>query len=245
MKLNNKTSYFFICCFFLAISIVSCEKTFDDKTPGQTDLDNEAIVQVFNATMNASRNYLYIDGNQVTGSLMTTGSLFPSGAHAFKVSGGVKSMLIRDTSSTTTQIPLAFAQNFQQGNRYTVFLYDTITTPKQKTVQTDIVIPADTSCRIRFANFLYSPNAVPSVDVFSFVLNRNIFTNVNLTDVTSFIPYPSLLPVDTLYFRDNANASLLFKLTLVGGYPQKRSSTIVLRGSHRAPNRTVSTFYNY
>jgi hypothetical protein len=81
--------------------------------------------------------------------------------------------------------------------------------------------------------------------VFSFVLNRNIFTNVNLTDVTSFIPYPSLLPVDTLYFRDNANASLLFKLTLVGGYPQKRSSTIVLRGSHRAPNRTVSTFYNY
>jgi hypothetical protein len=244
MKIKDKL-HFLIAAVTTGAIITSCEKTFDDKTPGQTDFQNSAIAQVYVATVNASRNYVYMDGIQVTGSLMTSGSLFPSGASGFSLNSGLHSLLIRDTATTTTQVPYTFAQNFAGGNRYTIFLYDTITAPKQKTVVTDIVVPSDTSSRIRFANFIYNTSALPAVDLFSHVLNRNIFANVSVTDVTGFIPYPSLLPVDTLYVRETGTMNQLFKLTITGGLVPKRSMTFAYRGSFKGTTRTLSAFYNY
>jgi hypothetical protein len=263
MKIINKL-FFVIAPLTAGAILSSCEKSFDDKTPGQTNFQNSAIAQVYVATVNASRNYLYMDGNQVTGSLMGSGSLFPSGANGFSVNSGLHSLLIRDTATATTQVPYSFSQNFAGGNRYTIFVYDTITAPKQKTVVTNIVIPSDTSSRIRFANFVHSNNALPAVDLFSTRNNRNLFTNVSVTDVTDFVPIPSGL-TDTLYVRLTGTGTNLMNITpptplpgnvlvSIGGIltpTAKRSYTIVFRGSYAtiltnaAQVRTLSAFINY
>jgi len=225
-----------------ALVISACTKNSDGVLTDSRDFSNSAIAQVYVATVNASRNYVYVDGNQVNGSSLISGSVFPASGPGFKVSPGVKAFLVRDTISTATQVPLSFAENFQFGKTYTVFLYDTINAPKQKTVQTDIVIPSDTTARIRFANFIYNPNAIPAVDVFSYSRNANIFTNVNVTDVTGFIPYASGLPLDTLYIRPTGTTTNLVKLSMTGLMKQ-RSYTVVYRGSDRG-TRLASLFIN-
>lgn len=221
----------------------SCEKSFNEKTIQQKDFTNSTIVQVAVATMNAARNYAYVDTKQQTGALLATGSIFPGTGYGFVVNPGLRAFLVRDTLSATTQVPLSFAENLQPGKHYTIFTYDTITSPKQKTVLDDIVVPADSTSRIRLANFGYSPNAIPAVDVFSFVRNTNIFTNVNTTEVTSFIPYPSFT-TDTLYFRDAGTANTFLKVTFSGGITPKRSYTLLLRGSYGSGTRVVTFFAN-
>ncbi len=222
---------------------VSCNKM-DRDTIGvfNTDFNNKATVQVAVATVNATRNYIYVDGKQVTGSTLASGSIFPSSGVGvgFNVDGGLRSFLVRDTAPTATQVPYNFAENMNAASHYTVFLYDTISAPKQKTVKDNVVIPADTSCRIRFANFIYNTVAVPNVDVFSFNRNANIFTNVAITDVTEFIAYPSRLPVDTLYIRETGTQTLLLKQSISVLTP-KRNYTFLYRGSFKGTK--TFTFY--
>lgn len=226
------------------MTLVSCTKSFDSKLEATYGNASTSNVQLFIATVGASRNYLIVDNKPVNGAAMTSGSIFPTTGFGFSVPTGMRSFLLRDTLSTSTQIPVSFAQNLEIGKSYTIFAYDTITAVKQKTVETPIVIPSDTTCRLRFANFVYNPNITSAVDVFSFNRNTNIFTNVNVTDVTSFIPYPSALISDTFYVRPTGNTSTnLLKIT-VGSLTQKRSYTVVYRGSDRG-TKASSLFANY
>lgn len=222
---------------------ISCTKSFDEKIDIQTDFSNNTLAQVVLATVGASRNYVYVDGQAVTGAAMASGAIFPATAPAFRVTPGVRSFAIRDTLRTSTQVPLVFSENMQVGKNYTIFMYDTITSPKQITVPTNLVIPDDTTSRLRFANFIYNSFAIPAVDVYSWSRGANLFTNVPVTGVTEFIPYPSRLLSDTLYFRETGTMNQLFKLTITGGLTQKRSYTLVYRGSHRG-TRATSLFAN-
>lgn len=231
--------------------IVSCTKSFDEKITPLTDFSDKTLAQVFVATVGASRNYVYVDGKAVTGTAMVSGSVFPSTGYAFSVTGGVRSFMIRDTLATSTQVPLVFAENMQVGKLYTIFAYDTITTPKQVTVPANIVIPADSTARLRFANFVHNSFDVPGVDVFSKRRNANIFTNVRRTEVSEFIPYASASqnPLytansnDTLFIRETGTMNAL--VTINGFNPTaKRSYTLVYRGSHRG-TKTASIFANY
>jgi hypothetical protein len=226
-----------------AVLIVSCTKSFDEKTVQQTDFSNSTVVQVALATVGASRNYVYLDGKQITGSLMTSGSIFPSTGYGSTIPGGLHSFQIKDTLRTSTQVPLTFSENMQVGSNYTIFVYDTITSPKQVTVPTSIVIPTDTTVRLRFANFIYNSFAIPGVDIYSYDRQANIFTNVLTTEVTNFIAYPSRR-TDTLYFRETGTMNQLFKLTISGGLTERRSYTLLYRGSHRG-TRTTTLFANY
>lgn len=245
-----------------ALAVQSCTKTQTSKTDTNSDFSNSSLAQVIIATVNASRNYVYVDGVPVNGAALTSGSIFPASGTGpgFQVSPGVKAFLVRDTLGTTTQVPLSFAENMQFGRNYTVFMYDTISAPKQKTVQTDIVIPSDTTARLRFGNFTYTPTAIPAVDIFSKKRNANVFTNVQISDVTGFIPYASGL-TDTFYIRPTGTTTNLqnFNPTsstwsdmFVTLNPQaKRSYTLVFRGSFRAmltnnaSVRTLSVYNNY
>ena len=246
----------------LGLAFQSCVKSIDSKAPENSNFGNSAIAQVYIATVNASRNYVYIDGSVVNGSVMTSGSLFPSASYGFKVSPGIKAFLVRDTLSATTQVPLSFAENMQFGKNYTVFMYDTITSPLQKTVQTNIVIPSDTTARLRFANFVYNPTAIAAVDIFSKKRNANVFTNVQVSDVTEFIPYASALS-DTFYIRPTGTTTNLQNfnpapspgawgdIIAILNPVAKRSYTLVFRGGFRASTttnstvRTLSSFVNY
>ena len=219
--------------------VISCTKSFDEKTVQQTNFSNSSLVRVFLATVNATRNNIYLDGNPLTGATLASGGTFPStSGFAASIPAGLRSFLIRDTLGTSTQVPLSFSTNMQVGKNYSIFVYDTISSPKQKTVETRFQIPTDTTVRIRFANFIYNPTIVPAIDVFLFSKNANIFTNVNVTDVTDFISYS--IPVytlpntsDTMYIRETGTSVNIIKFPLGGVFTQKRSYTLVYRGSHR------------
>jgi len=223
----------------------SCEKTFDTTLPLNDGLNNNAIVQVYMATVNTARNYVYVDNKPVNGASMVLGSVFPTTGYGFSVPGGTTAFLVRDTASTTTQIPLSFAQNLTVGSHYTIFMYDTLNSPKQKTVEDKIVPITDTTARIRFANFVYSKTAIPAVDVYSVAKQANIFTNVQVSDVTGYIPYQTNR-TDTFYLRATGTTTNLQNITPPTPAPgnvlttisfavtprAKRHYTLIFRGSY-------------
>ena len=235
--------------------LLSCEKTFDDKIPVNQNLGNTSSVQVFIATTNAARNLVMVDGKRISRPTLASGSSFPiaiypsvtSGTY-FSVPGGLRGFQILDTAATTTQKPLIFSANMEVNKVYTIFAYDTITNPKQITVETKIEIPQDTTARLRFANFIYDANAVPAVDVFSRRMNQVIFSTVSRTGVTDFITIPSL-GTDSFYIREAGTTNVLATYpnavsTTSFSPTMKRSYTLVYRGSHRG-TRTASIFANY
>jgi hypothetical protein len=227
----------------------------------QTDFSNKAFVQVFNGTVNTTaRNYVYVDGNAVNGASVTYGSSFPATSTPanFSVTSGVRAFLIRDTLVGSVQPPMSFAESFEAGKNYTIFMYDTSILVKQKTVINNIVIPTDTTARLRFANFAYSPNAIPAVDIFSVKRNANIFSNISLTEVTDFIPFDSRR-TDTLIVRvAGSGTNLLNRTVTTSGVPpvtvttfspvqliltptRLRSYTVIFRGGYRQDLTTGAT----
>jgi len=246
--LNKIPAVFYLVAALLTVQ--SCQKQ-EAKLVAQQqkDFSNSSLVQVYIAAVNASRNYVYVDAVPVTGATMSSGSVFPSGggAIASNLQPGLRSFLVRDTLPAATQVPLSFVQNLQVGRAYTIFIYDSINAPKQKTVPTEIVIPSDTTARVRFANFVFSASAVPAVDIFSKRRNVNLFTNVQTTDVTGYIPIPSAFN-DTFFVRE---AGTLNQLAALNGLnpTQKRSYTLVFRGRYQSTSgtviRTLSSFINY
>jgi hypothetical protein len=186
-----------------------------------------------------------VDGRPQNGAGLSSGGVFPTTGYGFMVPSGSRAFLLRDTLSTTTQVPLSFANILDRGKNYTIFAYDTISAVKQKTVVTDIVVPTDTTCRVRFAHFAYSPTLMPNIDLYSFKRAGNVVTNIAPTDVSTYVPFASALN-DTLQVREAGTTNVLAQLN--GFFPtQKRSYTLVYRGTHRgaATVRFLSSFVNY
>lgn len=236
--------YVLLLTVFITVVISGCIKNTEEYPPQNRDFTSGSLVQVYMAMVNANRNYVYVNSIPLNGASIATGGLFPSSAYASSVPSGVTAFLVRDTLRTSTQQQLSFAENLQQGRLYTIFVYDTISSPKQKTVETVVVVPSDTSARLRFANFVYSKNAVPAVDIFSKRKAVNLFTNVPVTEVTGFISVSSNFN-DTLYVRETGTANQLAALNGINP-TAKRSYTIVFRGSYASSSsRTLSSFANY
>ncbi len=235
-------------CLLLTVLVFqSCKKEVNSRVITQSNFNNMAFVQVYNGTLNSTRNYVLVDAANVTGAALAYAGTFPSTQTNFALTAGFREFVIKDTLSTSTQPQMVFAETFQAGTYYTVFMYDTLTAPKQKTVVNEIVIPDDTTARVRFANFIHSATAVPAVDIFSLKRNSNVFTNVQRTEVTGFLPYASALN-DTLYVRETGTSNLL--ATLNGFNPtRKRSYTLVFRGRYQTTGTTgvarlLSSFAN-
>jgi hypothetical protein len=250
-----------------ATFLVSCEKTFDNKHGIDDDQSNSSVVQFIVATVNATRNHVFLDGTRITGSNLVSGSVFPSSGFGVEIAGGLRAFLVRDTLGTSTQLPFSFAENMKAASHQTVFLYDTITSPKQKTVIDNIVVPSDTTARVRFASFAYLPTMqLPAFDIYSARRQANIFTNVRYTDVTEFVPIASGV-ADTFYIRETGTTTNLQNVTISTATPpappvwsdirliwtptMKRSYTLVFRGSYRTTNlasthvRSFTLFANY
>jgi len=231
----------------LAISAiyVSCTKETPHIATRITDFSNSASVQVFSATVKAARNYIYVDGTPVSGIVLASGGIFPGTAYSFKVNAGSRSFTIKDTLPATTQVPLTFTQTMEAGKSYTIFTYDTITSTKQATVLNNIVVPTDTSSRLRFANFIYNTTPVANVDVYSYKKGTGapLFANVATNQVTDFIPYASL-QTDTLYVYAVGTTSPLIVKQVVPSLVPTRSYTSAYNGSYRG-TKAVTTFATY
>lgn len=230
----------------VAIIYCGCDKETPAVATVSSDFSNAAQVQVFNGTVkSATRNYVYVDGTPVSGVTFSSGGVFPATAYAFNVRAGLRAFLIKDTLSTSTQAALSFGQTMEATKFYTIFMYDTITSPKQVTVTNNIVVPSDTSSRLRFANLIYNTTAVPNVDVYSYRRGTSapVFTNIPTTGVTDFIPYASGL-TDTLYVYATGTTSPLIVKTLVSSLTPQRSYTAAYNGSYRG-TKTITTFATY
>jgi hypothetical protein len=208
-------------------------------------ISNGGAVQVFAAALKSSGNYVYVDGTVVSGAAIGLGGVFPGTAYGFNVAAGSHTFLIKDTTPATKQTPITFTQNIEAGKSYTIFTYDTITSVKQTTVVNNIVIPKDTSCRLRFANFIYSATPVAGVDVYSFRKGAGapIFSNVATAQVTDFIPYASGL-TDTLYVYATGTTTPLLNKSFVTSLTPTRSYSAVYNGSYKL-TKSVSLFATY
>ncbi len=220
----------------LAALISSCDKDLNDRNKLDKDGSNSVYVKFVNLIGNATRNYVYVDGVQVSGAQMVYGETLPvhSSSYGFKMPAGLRSFLVRDTLATSTQVPLTFNGNFDANSSYTVFLYDSVIRTKQVTIKNDIVVPDDTTTRLKFGNFMYLTNGgtAPSVDLYSSFFGRRIFTNIAPSQVTEFITYPGAHAAgDTLRTYVAGTNTVLNELI---GYTttKKRSYVVVTRGNY-------------
>lgn len=244
-------SYKFISLGVVATLLFSCTKEFREQTPMQDDLSDSATIKIFNASVSSARNQLIINDVLTLRTVFAYNSTWPSSAAntGFVVSPGQKSLVVKDSSTVSTQPVQNIAMDAQAGKSYSVFLYDTVTAMKNKLVVNDIVIPSDTTSRLRFANFSFRrATPAPAIDVYSFSRKALIFTNVALNDVTGYIAYPSLTS-DTLAILPAGTTDTLVKLNGYSTTP-KRSYTLVFRGVYTvtgtgATARGVSSVTDY
>src|SRR5690606_26680744 len=154
-----------------ATLLISCNRDpIYDRTPHTSDFSNAAFVKLYNGIVGSNRVYTYADGNPVNGATIAYGATFPTHTAnpGFVLTPGTHGMVVKDTLRTSTFVHLNFTINAQANTKYSVFLYDTITAPKQITVTTEYIIPTVTSSRLRFANFWRVPVGVPpAVDIYS------------------------------------------------------------------------------
>ncbi|HET6993845.1 MAG TPA: DUF4397 domain-containing protein [Chitinophagaceae bacterium] len=234
----------------LAVAVISCTKTTGKEVAKEdNNFNNKTLVQVYNATIGSANTQVFVDGAPVTGSALAYGSVFPT-AFAFRVDAGLRGFSIRNTAATSTQTPIIFSENMEVNKQYTIFTYDTSTAAKQITVLNNIVVPSDTSARVKFANFTWLKNGTaPGVDVYSVLKGGNVFTNVLPTQVTEYIPYPAAV-ADVLIVRETGTMNGLD--TAAFNFTKKRSFTLIYRGraaqneaGGAASPRTLSSFANY
>jgi hypothetical protein len=232
----------------MATIFAACEKKYDYVATYNTNLSAQTNIKVFSATLNAARNYVYVGTTPLNGAAIAYGGVFPSSNSYSSLPAGNTNLVIKDTLPTTTQLPLNFSNNFEAGKFYSIFTYDTITATKYKIVTDEIVEPADTSVRFRFANFFYSSTPVAGLDVYSWRVSAKIATNVLTNDVTAFTNH--LYRSDTIYVRaTGTTAPDLIKL-FYSGLTSKRSYTFVMRGRYQnsgtqAVPRTLSIYNTY
>jgi len=264
-QISKQLLYISICGFVLA----GCDRSPEWIMDQNKNLSGKATVKIHNNVVNSSRNIVLVDNVPVTGS---TGVMFysaPSGptsfpntVYGFAVDPGSRTILIRDTLSTSTQLPITVSSNFEANKNYTIFTYDSITRPKFKLVETPIVIPAnDTTARLRFANMITFPTTPPNVDIYSVRRKENIFTNISLGTITDYIPIRSNV-IDTFHVRvTGTTTNLNLNGTNLTSNPPvivqqitfnptaKRSYTLIFRGSwgsHTAPiGRDLRIFTDY
>ncbi len=216
---------------------LSCSKAnLDQVAAVDDDFNNKAIVQVYNAALNTQRNFIYADARPLNGAAMvytqttSTNAAYTGSGLSFALTPGLHNIVIRDTLTSSTQPVLSFAGNFDANKFYTIFTYDSLNTIKQKTVETEIVIPSDTVARVRFAHFAFLKAGVtPNVDVFSTKRNANVWSDIPYTTVTNFIPYASGTS-DSLIVRQAGTLTGLD--TAIFSFVKRRSYTIVFRGRY-------------
>jgi hypothetical protein len=228
----------------IAISLlIGCEKKIESVIQETTDLANKSFLKIYASSVNASRNYVYLNTKPLTsGVALAAGSTFPSNVGYSAIDPGSTAVNIVDTLKTATQPQINFNYNFELGKYYSIFTYDTVTAIKFKVVEDVITIPSDTSANIRFANMAYSRTAIPNVDLFSQTLNRNIFTNVPVGGVTDFTSFPTRY-TDTLFVRHTGTQTNIATTAVFSLSPDvKRSYTVVFRGG--TVSKLISAYVN-
>lgn len=228
----------------------ACSRNIHDTQIKESDLSSYAQGQFINLSIASNRSAIYVNNNVLNYATIAYRGQFPTLPNtSFIINSGVQTLTIRDTLATAVQPRLSFTYDFTPASYYTIFLYDTVNQAKQLIVPTKIVIPSDTTARVRFAHFSYLPGAAPAIDIFSKLRNENVVSGLQYTQVTDFIPYATV--ADSFFVKQTNNPSIILD-TLVFTPARKRSYTLAFRGRYRtaesaatANARELASYINY
>jgi len=240
-----KTRLIYILSFLtLATAQMGCRKKTNDTTPVK-DVPRQAYVQWFNGTLNSTRNFMYVNGIQINGTTNSFGGVFPSGAYSSAVYSGSSGITIKDTLSTSTQVAQNFVQELETGKSYTIFTYDTITSPKRLIAENGTSVLNGTNARVRFLNIIYNPTPPPTVDIFSVNQNNFVVMNLPVAQLTNFFEIAPGVS-DTWQVRQSGTTTVMASLAIsTSSLMPNRRYTFVYRGSHRAAaNRGAALIAN-
>ncbi|MCA6447910.1 MAG: DUF4397 domain-containing protein, partial [Chitinophagaceae bacterium] len=226
--------------------VVACSKNFDGRAPENTNLATSSYVRFFVGSLGATRNFISIDNQQLNGTALSMGGVFPGSGTitGFNlVSPGSRSISIVDSAATPAQTPLTVTQNFAAGQYYTVFTYDTSTAVKALVTNDVFTIPTDTTCNLRFVNIGFSSVAVPNLDVFSRARGAVVIANIPKLGVSPFVPHRTqsarYLVVDTLDIRETGTTNIVASVPTFTFNPQ-RTYTVVFRGRYQSTTGAMS-----
>jgi hypothetical protein len=239
--------HLFIPAFLLSMAILQgCEKDEPTRTVNENlDLSNKGFLKVINVTPGSPVSNIYLNSTKLSGALVGFGGSFPATSTYAAINPGSASVNIKDTLASS-KLNLTAAFNTAAGKYYTVFVYDTLASAKHKVVEDPIAPSADTSARIRLANFIFSSTAIPNVDIYSKRLKANVLNGVAVESITDFFNHPSKI-LDTFSVRATGTATDLASVAFTPGV--KRNYTLVFRGRYQTTSgtlaRTLSLFTNY
>jgi hypothetical protein len=216
----------------------ACKKEFENAyISGRTDVNGKAMFRMYNVALGSSNTQIFIENSLVTGNNALVGyaGLFPSGALYSEIEPGTRTIIARNSSATSTQVPITINQDFSGTSKYTLFRYDTSTTATFKLIKDTGFASSNAECAIRFANLVRTPAsgiAPPNFDLFSVKQNRNLFTNVAQTDITNFTVLPALVgTTDTLHLRATGTTTNLSSVLGWAASPG-RNYTLAYRGNY-------------
>ena len=234
--MKNKFIIPFALLLASAATFSGCKKDMSDNSPMAYEGERKAFVQWFNGTVNSARNYIYVNGVPQNGAPIAHGTVFPASAFAFTLYSGTNGITIKDTAAVTTQVAQNFVFNFEQGKSYSIFTYDTITTPKRLIVDNSATLfaPQDNLARVRFLNLIYNPTTPPNVDLFSVNQGKLLATNIPVTGLTEYFTVQPNTS-DTWQVRQTGTTTVMASVSIsTTTLTAKRFYTAVYRGSHRA-----------
>ncbi|MEO8820599.1 MAG: DUF4397 domain-containing protein [Ginsengibacter sp.] len=242
------------------IELSSCKRDYKLLDPVQTT-DGMSFLAIIDASPNFSLIFgqpdsfnVFINGKKISGftatahdPYMSFGSTFPSTTSGFGYiavpSGPQQIKLTVSGVNNSDSIPIAtFNKTFESGKQYTFMITDNIKSDRDSSqifVEDDYTFPPTTGYyNLRFIDAVVDDTA--AVDLYSYVTNSAIYSNVQPDGLTGFTQFgANLQTTDTFYVTrhdpaaDHANTPLsgrtvLAKMAFQAG--TQKSYTVYFRG---------------
>ena len=177
---------------------------------------------------------IYVNGNKVNGPFFTFGSIFPTVTNLYAAvpTGNQLIRLTVNGVTTPDSVTLAgFTKNLVAGKYYSFFLTDSILSAdasKQMFVEDNFARTDTLHYTVRLVHAIINDFG-GNIDVFSFRLGANMFSNISPSMATSFTAEPYNLTQDTLSVRRAGTATELARLNSVV-FARERAYTLVYKG---------------
>ena len=195
---------------------------------------------------------VYVNGNKINGSFFTFGSIFPTASNlyaAVPTGNQLIRLTVNGVNTADSMTLVGFTKNLVAGTYYSFFLTDSLfsTDPSKQMFIQDNFSRTDTlHYTVRLVHAI--PNDFGgNIDVYSFRLGANMFSNISPTTATPFTVQPYTFSLDTLSVRRAGTSTELYRFNGVT-FSRERAYTLVYKGlpnSTAAPKgRALVSFFN-
>ena len=256
--MKKNIARFILLSLGLPALLLSCAKQLD-KVGLITPVDGFAYIKIgqyspgFRNLLNGRDSFnVYVNGNKINGTFLTYGSLFPTASNLYAAvpTGNQLIRLTVNGVNTPDSISLiGFTKNLVPGAYYSFFLTDSLFSTdasKQMFVQDNFIRSDTLHYTVRLVHAI--PNDFGgNIDVYSYRLGANMFSNISPSSTTPFVSEPYTLTLDTLSVRRAGTLTELYKYTSVI-FARERAYTLVYKGmpllTTGSKPRSMTSFFN-